>query len=176
MRVNIAHILVIIIILVIITIASYTYLKTSDLHINFFNSNKTNSSINNSSTIAPTPTLDYNSTLNLPSNDYVINHINWSNYPYLQQGYIRDASIYDPTDADIKNNLTHKYINVEIYIEIITDNQSEVVNEMKSVAREARRIYGPNSLIFVITNKNGVYYNSLDIYPYDDTIYGGTIY
>jgi hypothetical protein len=175
MRVTIAHILVIIIILVIIAIASYTYVKTNEVNINFTNSNKTNGSINNTSTIAPSPTLDYNYTLNLPTNDYVINHINWSNYHYLQQGYIRDARISDPDGTDPQNDITHKFIKVEIYVEIKTDNQSEVVNDMKSVALEARNIYGINSLIFIIATKNGVYYNSLNTYPYDDTIYGGSI-
>jgi hypothetical protein len=176
MKVTIAHILVIIIILAIITIASYTYVKTNEININFTNSNKTNISINNTSTITPSPSVDYNSTLNLPSNDYVINHINWSNYPYLQQGYIRDARISDPDGTDPKNDITHKFIKVEIYVEIKNDNQSEVANDMKAVAVEARNIYGPNSLIFIIATKNGVYYNSLNTYPYEDTIYGGTIY
>jgi hypothetical protein len=137
------------------------------------NSNKTNSSTNYTLTITPLPTIDNYYTLNIPSNDYVINHINWSDYPYIQQGYVREAKISDPNEADLKYNLTHKYIDVEIYIEITQDNQSEVVNEMKGVAREARNIYGNNSEIFIIANKNGVFYNNVNTYPYEDTVYGG---
>lgn len=176
MRLNIVHVLIIIIVFIIIAIASYTYVKIDKINISLPNVNTSNSSINYTSSIIPSPTIDYNSTLSIPSNDYVINHINWSNYPYLQQGYIRDARISDPTGTDPKNDITHKYIDVEIYIEINNDNQTEVVNEMKHVASEARNIYGSNSLILIVTTKNGVYYNSLNTYPYEDTIYGGTIY
>lgn len=176
MRLNLLHVLIIVIIIIIIAIASFTYLKTDKFNIYLPNFNKTNSSTNYTSTVIPSPTFDYNSTLNLPSNDYVINHINWSNYPYLQQGYIRASRISDPDGTDPQNNITHKYIDVEIYIEIKNDNQSEVVNEMKRVAIEARNIYGPNSLILVVTTKNGMFYNNVNTYPYEDTIYGGSLY
>lgn len=173
MRLNIVHVLIIIII---IAIASCTYVKIDKINVNLQNVNKTNSTTNYILTITPSPTIDYNYTLIVPSNDYVINHINWSNYPYLQRGYIRDARISDPTGTDPANDITHKYIDVEIYIEINNDNQSEVVNEMKHVASEARTIYGPNSLILIVTTKNGVYYNNVNTYPYEDTIYGGSLY
>jgi ribosomal protein S8 len=176
MRLTIVHILIIIFIFIIITVASYSYVKIDKFNINLSNSNKTNNSTNYILTITPLPTIDYNSTLSIPSNDYVINHINWSNYPYLQQGYIRDARISDPTGKDPNNDITHKYIDVEIYIEIKNDNQSEIVNEMKRVAIEARNIYGPNSLILIVTTKNGVYYNNINTYPYEDTIYGGSLF
>jgi hypothetical protein len=176
MRLNLLHVLIIIIIIIIIAIASFTYLKTDKLNINLPNFNKINSSTNYIPSITPSPTIDNNSSLRIPSNDYVINHINWSNYPYLQQGYVRDARISEPNDADLKYNITSKYIDVEIYIEIKNDDQSEVVNEMKGVAREARSIYGLNSQIFIIANKNGVFYNNVNTYPYEDTIYGGSLY
>jgi hypothetical protein len=176
MRQNIIYILIILFIIIIISIASYAYLKSDKSNINLYNSTQTNSSLNNTPTVTPLPTIDYNSTLSIPSNDYVINHINWSNYPYLQQGYIRNAQISEPTGTDPYNDITHKYIDIEIYIEIKNDNQSEVVNEMKHVAIEARNIYGPNSLILIVATKNGVFYNNVNTYPYEDTIYGGSLY
>ena len=51
----------------------------------------------------PSPTstiIDYNNTLNIPSNDYVINHINWSSYPNLETGYV-----YLPKSKDLTNIL-----------------------------------------------------------------------
>jgi hypothetical protein len=178
MKFKIVHIMILalFIIIIAIVIGSYAVVKTDNFNIGIFNKNRLNESTNNTSIVTPMPTIDYNSTLYLPSNDYVINHINWSNYPSLQQGYVHDAKITEPTGTDSENGVTHSYIISFIYIEINTDDQSKVVNEMKGVARDARSIYGPNSEVFIIANKNGVFYNNVNTYPYDDNIYGGSIY
>lgn len=174
MKLKIIYIVALAFFLIIIVIGSYTMIKNYDLNsINIFNTNQTNTNdnhtSNNTTIILPSPIIDYNNTLTMPSNDYVINHINWSYYPNLERGYIQDAQILDTNGGTIN----HKFIDVSIYVEIKNeDNESTILNQMKGVLKEARIIYGSNSRIFIFGNKNGVFDHSIDMLPYDDTIYG----
>jgi hypothetical protein len=171
MKFKIIYIVALVFFLIIIAIGSYTMIKNYDLNsINLFNTNQTNNNrSNNTSIILPSPIIDYNSSLTIPSNDYVINQINWSNYPNLERGYVQDVQILDTNGGTIN----HKFIDVSIYVEIKTeDNDSTILDQMKGVLKETRTIYGPNSRIFIFCNKNGVFDHAIDLLPYDDTIYG----
>jgi hypothetical protein len=75
-----------------------------------------NNSINNTQynvSVNPSPTLDINATLSIPSNDYIINHINWSLYPDIQAGYISKSYLSEPNDVT-----NHKFVYVQICIEV----------------------------------------------------------
>jgi hypothetical protein len=177
MKFRITYLVIAFIILFIIAMGSYVFIKANGPDfMDIISLNKSNTSINTSyinNTVNNTSTaIDYNATLYIPPNDYVINHINWSNYPDLQQGYVHDAQIADPTGTDPNGNITHKYIDVGIYIEIKNDDPSKVLEEIKGVARETRTIYGPNSCVMIFATKNGVLYNYINTLPYTDQLHG----
>ncbi|WP_174591163.1 hypothetical protein [Methanocella conradii] len=103
----------------------------------------------------------------LPSNDYVINHINWTSYSNLEVGYVYKAYISDPTDV-----IPQKFIEVQILTEVKnTDNKTEILKQLDGVAREARAIYGPNSAINIYGTRGGVAYYFSSMLPYDEHIY-----
>jgi hypothetical protein len=169
MKFKIIYIIAFVFFLIIIAIGSYAVVTTNNLNsINIFYLNHTNTSKNNVSIISPSPTIDYNNSLTMPSNDYVINHINWTSYPNLERGYVQDAQILDTNGGTIN----HKFIDVSIYIEIKNEDNESTMDQLKEVLKEARIIYGSNSRIFIFGNKNGVFDHAIDMIPYDDTIYG----
>jgi len=122
----------------------------------------------NSTTIILSSVPGDNSTLVIPSNDYVINNINWSMCPNLQVGYVYKVYIAEPNQV-----IDHKFIEVQIVSEITNDsNRTIVLKQMAIVARDAREIYGPNSGIDIIGNKNGVLDYLVSMLPYDDKVTG----
>src|SRR5271157_1380809 len=122
----------------------------------------------NSTPIISSPIPSDNGTLIIPSNDYVINNINWSMCPNLQVGYVYKVYIAEPNQV-----IDHKFIEVQIVSEITNDsNRTIVLKQMAIVARDAREIYGPNSGIDIIGNKNGVLDYLVSMLPYDDKVTG----
>ncbi len=125
-----------------------------------FNNNLNNSSSTNlNTTINPTPliTVDPNNSLKFPSNDFAINHINWSSYPDLRTGYVYLVCISEPTDV-----IPHKFIEVQICTEVKdTEDRAIIREQLAGVAREAKKIYGPGSSIDIIGTKGGVATQSL---------------
>jgi hypothetical protein len=134
--------------------------------------NTNNDNVSTIISINPIPSpssviIDYNNTLNIPPNDYVINHINWSLYPNLETGYVYLAEIQGPNDY-----INHKFIVVQILTEIKDTNDNALIDEqLIGVAHEARNIYGPNSGIHIISTKDGVAHLSVSMLPYNDTTY-----
>jgi hypothetical protein len=162
MKLITATMIIVLLISLFIILASFEY-----LHINPINKNNT---LNNTSiSLSVTPIVDENNntTLNIPPNDYVINNINWSSYPNLQRGYVSVSEISKPNAV-----VSHEFIEVQIHTEIInSDNETEIMMQLDSVAREARKIYGENSGINIYGDKDGIFYYSSSMIPYDDTIY-----
>lgn len=108
-----------------------------------------------------------NDTLLIPSNDYVINNINWSSYPHLQRGYVLTSYI-----AKANEIINHDFIEVQINTEVKSgNNETEIYNQLCGVAKEARNLYGPNSGINIYGTIGGVAYYHVEILPYDDKIY-----
>jgi len=162
MKINFLIITICVIIIVGFTIGTYIILN-----------DKPNSAIlknNNSSldhfTVTPTPTdaiIDYNTTLDMPPNDFVINHINWSEYTNLEQGYVYLDRIEGPTDT-----IPHKFIEIQILTEVKnTSNSSLIRSELSGVAFEVRNIYGPNSDIHILGTKDGAATWDITLYPYE---------
>jgi hypothetical protein len=134
------------------------------------NTNRQNysiNSINENITIIPIPNTNINSTWPIPSNDYVINHINWSLYPDIQTGYISQSDLSEPNEV-----INHKFAYAQICVEVKNiDNWNIVNSELSSVAREVRALYGPNSAIDIIGTVNGIIASHVYMLPYDDTVY-----
>ncbi|BAI60164.1 hypothetical protein MCP_0092 [Methanocella paludicola SANAE] len=125
---------------------------------NFVTNN--NSTIN---TITPIPTENpvENDTLTILPNDYVINNINWTQYPNLQQGYIYKVYIAGPTDT-----VPYKFMEVQILTEVKDTNDRELIrSQLSGVAYEVRKIYGPNSDIHILGTKNGAATWDISLYP-----------
>lgn len=135
-----------------------------------FNRNlNNNSSTILNTTIYPIPlvTVEPNSSLTYPSNDFVINHINWSSYPNLATGYI--YTVYIAGSNDI---ISHKFIEVQICTEVKdTEDRIIIEEQLAGVAREAKKIYGPNGSINIIGTKGGVARWFASILPYDETVH-----
>lgn len=96
-------------IIVIVLIMLLFFITYIILDTNFINATLNNTTIdmNNSSRIitidinsSSTPQQFYsdNNSLSIPSNDYVINNINWSSYPNLEVGYIDLAQVMEPNE------------------------------------------------------------------------------
>jgi capsular polysaccharide biosynthesis protein len=102
----------------------------------------------------------------MPS-DYVIDHINWSNYPDLKKGYIFCSEI------TYTKEVGRKFINIEINTEVISNkyNYSIIRNELSGVALEAKTLYGPSASVDVFATNNGAAYMSSGcILPYNMTL------
>jgi hypothetical protein len=120
-------------------------------------------------TINPTvlASIDPNNSLTYPSNDFVINHINWSSYPNLATGYIFKVYIANPNDI-----ISYKFIEVQICTEITeTENRTIIEEQLAGVAREAKTIYGPSSSINIIGTKGGVARWFASILPYEEVVH-----
>ncbi|MCD1294776.1 hypothetical protein CUJ83_07160 [Methanocella sp. CWC-04] len=103
----------------------------------------------------------------IPDNDYVINNIKWSSYPNLEKGYILVADVVGPNQV-----LNYKFIDVQLLTEVKnTDNEAEIYDQLCCVAREARKIYGPDGGINIYGTKGGVEHYHVEILPHDNIIY-----
>lgn len=130
--------------------------------------NKTNNTTIQNNNQSPTITTLPNKTdqFNIPSNDYIINHINWSKYPNLQTGYVLVAEKSGPTFA-----LDYDFIEVQICTEIKdTDNETRIYEQLSGVAHEAKKLYGPASGVNIHGTIGGASYYSATILPYNDTV------
>jgi hypothetical protein len=159
-----------IILIIIILVGVYT-IKNSTIPINS-TIDKTNESFNNSIvnntniTVTPIP-FDYNSTLSIPSNDYIINHINWSSNPNLEVGYIDLAQVMEPNEY-----VPHTFVAVGIKTQVInTDNDTIIREQLSNVARDVRRICGPNTAIVIMGMNHDVLGWSVTMRVYDNNIY-----
>ena len=111
------------------------------------------------------PSIEPNNTLDIPPSDFVINHINWSSYPNLQIGYVYSAYISEPTKV-----IPHKFIEVDILTEVKgTDNKTIIKEQLAGVAKEAKKIYGPNSSINIHGTKGGASAWLVSLLPYENT-------
>jgi len=137
-----------------------------------YNNQSINTSLNTNSSsnianISPTPIIDFNKSLIIPPNDYVINHINWSSNPNLETGYIYLAQVCEPNDI-----VPHKFIAIQILTEVKGTNDKTIIKEqLGNVAIEARRLYGPNSAICILGTDHGVVAWTVTMRVYDDKIY-----
>jgi hypothetical protein len=119
------------------------------------------------STVIPSVSIEPNNTLEIPPNDFVINHINWSSYPNLQSGYVYTVYIAEPT-----NIVPHKFIEVQILTEVKgTENRTIIREQLSGIALEARKIYGPNSDINIHGTKGGASTWIVSLLPYEDIPY-----
>jgi hypothetical protein len=151
------------------TILLILYFILTNGNIGVFNINQSNT--NNStiqlnvsnSNISQSNNTNY---LDIPTNDYIINHINWSNYPNLKTGYVLAAYKAGPNDV-----LNYEFIDVQICTEIKDTDSEIIINEqLTGVAHEARLLYGPASGINIHGTKNGAEYYCVSILPYNDTV------
>jgi uncharacterized protein YxeA len=153
-------IVIILLISIFIILASFGYIHNISI-------NKNNTSVNTNISLTATPVVDENTTLYIPTNDYVINNINWPSYPNLQRGYVSVSEISGPNEV-----VPHQFIEVQIHTEIVnSNNETEILGQLDGVAREARKIYGENSGINIYGEKNGIFYYSSSMIPYDDRMY-----
>jgi hypothetical protein len=123
-----------------------------------------NSSIENSS-IAMENSIRENPTL--PSQEYVMQNINWSNYTLLLNPYFRNFEVSDPTYVN-----DHKFLYVVIVVEINdASNKTEIFSQLSGVVLEERKLLGPNSGPTVWGTVDGmmVYYAAQ--IPCDTTVY-----
>lgn len=167
---KIKNIAMYIIIVIIIISLFLVFNKLNIIDYNNTNNNTTTVSINNtniSNINASLNIIDYNSTLTIPPNDFVIDSINWNLYPNLEPGYIYMVSILDPTDY-----VPHKFIEVQILTEIKNTKDKEIIRkQLTSVAYEARRIYGINSDIHILGTEGGAAAWDVSIAPYENDTY-----
>ena len=154
-----------IILVIIVVICSLVIINQNGYMINNINNSSSNTP---SLTITDSPaSTEQNNILIVPTNDYVINHINWSLYPNLETGYVYTVYIAEPT-----NVVPHKFIEVQILTEVKgTENRTIIRNQLSGVAQEARKIYGQNSSINIHGTKGGASAWIVSLLPYDDTIY-----
>jgi hypothetical protein len=155
----------IIVIVVVCIIALLIYTNKDNLKKNLINSPYPT---NFNTTINPTPitSISLNSSLTVPPNDDAINHINWSLYPNLQTGYVFLACVSEPNDV-----ISYKFIEVQICTEIKnTEDRAIIDDQLSGVAREAKKIYGPDSSINIIGTKGGIARWFASILPFNDTV------
>ena len=165
----------IIIIVLIMVLALITYIM---INANFINVtlNNTNTNVNNSSgniskdiylNVTSQPIYSDNNSLSIPSNDYIINNINWSSYTNLEVGYIDLAQVMEPNEY-----VSHKFIAVGVKTEVKnTDNDTIIQEQLSSVAHDVRRICGPNTAIVIMGMDQGILAWSVTMRVYDDNIY-----
>jgi hypothetical protein len=135
----------------------------------FVDNKQTNntSSLNFSNNTNQSTIIDFNNSITIPPNDYVINNINWSSYPNLKTGYVYLAQVCEPNDI-----VPHKFIGVQILTEIKeTKNTTIIKEQLGSVAKETRQLYGPNSAICILGTDNGVVAWTVTMRVYDDSVY-----
>jgi hypothetical protein len=121
-----------------------------------------NLSVENNSTI--TEDIIQNN-LTLPSQEYILQNINWSNYSLLQNPYLHNYEVSDPTYV-----IDHKFLYVVIVVEIKdAKNQAEILKQISGVVLEERNILGPNSGPTVWGTVDGIclYYAALTPYETD---------
>jgi hypothetical protein len=151
---------------IILDINSFTLTLNNNTNISMNNSTSTISKDVNSS---PTSIQFYNDndSLLIPSNDYIINNINWSSYPNLAVGYIDLAEAMEPNEY-----VSHKFMAIGVKTEVKnTDNDTIIQEQLSSVARDVRRICGPNTAIVIMGMDHGVLAWSVTMRVYDDNIY-----
>jgi hypothetical protein len=163
-------VILILILLIILAIGIFLF-SNNHFQNNVINNNKsTNDSTIPSIIVSKSPPLLVNNSNNsfmLPTNDYVINHINWSLYPNLNTGYIYLSEVCEPNEI-----VTHKFIGVEILTEIKdTNNVTIIKNQLGKVAKETRKLYGPNSAICILGTDHGIVSWTVTMRVYDDIIY-----
>jgi hypothetical protein len=127
------------------------------------NSSKNDMSMANASTM--TEQLA-NENLMLPSREYILNNINWSNYSLLSNPYIHSHEVSDPTFV-----INHKFLYLVIVVEIKdATNKTEILNQISGVVLEERKMLGPNSGPSVWGTVDGmwVYYGAM--IPYESHI------
>jgi hypothetical protein len=121
-----------------------------------------NLSIENSSTVTEDLIRE---NLTLPSQEFFMQNINWSNYSLLQNPYFHNYEVSDPTFV-----VDHKFLYVVIVVEINdAKNRTEIFNQISGVVLEERKILGPNSGPTVWGTVDGmmVYYAALTPYETD---------
>jgi hypothetical protein len=126
------------------------------------NTTLSNLSIENSSTLVENLIGEG---LTLPSQEYILQNINWSNYSLLQNPYFHNHEVSDPTEV-----VDHKFLYVVIVVEINdAKNRSEILKQISGVVLEERRILGPNSGPTIWGTVDGicVYYAALRPYETD---------
>ncbi|WP_237705943.1 hypothetical protein [Methanocella conradii] len=159
---------IVIIIGLVILIIGFLFVINHNVYI-FSNDLENNASITVNTTISSTPlaSVDPNSSLTFPPNDFAINHINWSSYPNLQTGYVYLVCIAEPNDV-----IPYKFIEVQICTEVKdTENRTIIEEQLAGVAREAKKIYGPPSSINIIGTKGGVAMWFASILPYEEKVH-----
>ena len=154
-----------VIIVIILIITWFVYIDKENLKYDIINS-PSNTSINETITPTPTKLIDNNGSLIVQSNDYAINHINWSLYPNLQTGYVFLACVSDPNEV-----ISYKFIEVQICTEVKnTEDRKTIEEQLSGVAKEAKRIYGPESSINIIGTKGGIARWFASILPHNETV------
>jgi hypothetical protein len=132
-----------------------------------FNHSTSNSTSNNSIVnpcITDGQSIDDN--LELPSQEYILGNINWSNYPIIDNPYIHNYKVSEPTDV-----IDHKFLYVVIVVEVKDAiNKTEVFNQLSGVVIEERRILGPNSGPTVWGTVDGVWVYYAVILPYENEV------
>ena len=100
-------------------------------------------------------------------NDKLINNIHWKLYPNFDTGYVIANEIMEPND-----DINHNYIAVEIATEMKDGtNDTDMYNQLSGIAREVRRMYGPNCAIGIMAMDHGVLINTVQMCIYDDNTY-----
>lgn len=168
MRINIKLLLIIIFMLLIL---AYIGINIGNIpsFSNMINnsSNKLEPNDDNKFNENSSPISDFNDSLSIPPNDYIINSINWTSYPNLQTGYVHLAQVCEPNDI-----VPHKYIAIGIISEVKDGNNKTLVYEqLGGVAREVRHLSGPNSAIVIFGTDHGVVAWTVTMGVYDDKIY-----
>lgn len=167
---KIKYLLIVLSVIIIILLISLFAMDNNISNIiNYEQINKTNNSSNQTDSLI---NLNNNSTnvidpFYIPNSDYVINNINWSNYPNLQKGYVLAAYKAGPNDV-----LNYYFIEVQICTEIKnTDNDTLVKEQLSGVAKEAKLLYGPVSSITIAGTRSGAAEYFAEILPYNDTVH-----
>jgi hypothetical protein len=123
-----------------------------------------NSSIKNSSMVMENSIRE---NPKLPPQEHFLQNINWSNYTLLQNPYIKNYMVSDPTFVN-----DHKFLYVVIVVEINdASNKTEIFNQLSGVVLEERKILGPNSGPTAWGTVDGVMIYYAAQIPYDATIY-----
>ena len=139
------------------------------------NNSVAHSSVNISSNSSSNRTLESNITnhsiddenLVLPSEETILNCINWSNYPLLRNPYIHNHEISDPTFV-----INHKFLYVTIVVEVInTKNETEVLRQLSDADRELQKILGPDSGPNIWGTADGVWVYYAAIMPYETDVW-----
>jgi len=164
-KINLKIIFILIIIMSIIIFIGINISSKPHL-LNISNNNSSNlNQINNK--LNQNSTINDNNSINIPSNDSIINNINWSRYPNLQMGYVHFAQECEPNDI-----VPHKYVAIGIITEVKNyDNRTLIYKQLSEIALEIRRMCGPNTAICVFGTNHGILEWTVSMRVYDDKIY-----